>query len=543
MPRDGSSIYHIPPGTQATPDTTVASAPYNAYTADVEQDLNAPRPIVAGGTGANNASQALQNLSGEQAKQLVTNFDSFPFVPGSFWCEGAATGSPVAGHGFTGIVYQRSDGASEMTIEARDWSDGHTPGIKYIREKKAGVWGVWSAQAGSVADLDATYVNSSGDTMTGGLTLQGASGAPLLATKNSTDNSLKYFRMGASGLLEILNNAFSAVVVSLTDAGGFAAAGSITAGSQSGVGTYYFGNSGAFLNYASNQFRFMGATILGCSANAMYLNIDNAAAGAGGTYNFNGSGTRYLTYDGTAFRLNGGPFVVNSDVSLSGTLVVGNSGTTGYYYFGSSGTKCLQYDGTSFVLTGGPLVAGDAVRSAYGYQCRSGISGTNGSQHFNLYWTAGVMQVWADATNMGNISFTSDYRIKKDVIDLPGMWDTVKALRPIKYTQAEFQPPAQKKMIAEQIIAARKAADEAGDGAAPKEINTAPMIPADDIERWGFIAHELQATLVPSAATGVKDAPDTIQSPNPFTVIAALTKALQEAMLRIEALEAHVAPR
>jgi hypothetical protein len=64
------------------------------------------------------------------------------------------------------------------------------------------------------------------------------------------------------------------------------------------------------------------------------------------------------------------------------------------------------------------------------------------------------------------------------------------------------------------------------------------MFEADDIERWGFVAHELQATLVPSASTGVKDSPDTIQSPNPWTVIAALTRALQEAMSRIEALEA-----
>jgi hypothetical protein len=41
-----------------------------------------------------------------------------------------------------------------------------------------------------------------------------------------------------------------------------------------------------------------------------------------------------------------------------------------------------------------------------------------------------------------------------------------------------------------------------------------------------------------SAATGYKDEPDALQSPNALTIIAALTKALQEAMSRIEALEA-----
>ena len=46
---------------------------------------------------------------------------------------------------------------------------------------------------------------------------------------------------------------------------------------------------------------------------------------------------------------------------------------------------------------------------------------------------------------------------------------------------------------------------------------------ADDIERWGFIAHELQETLIDSAANGHKDAENVIQSPNPWTLIAALT--------------------
>jgi hypothetical protein len=68
------------------------------------------------------------------------------------------------------------------------------------------------------------------------------------------------------------------------------------------------------------------------------------------------------------------------------------------------------------------------------------------------------------------------------------------------------------------------------------------MFVDDANERWGFLAHELQETTIATAATGVKDSPDTIQSPNPFTLIAALTKALQEAMTRIEQLEALTQP-
>jgi len=62
MPRDGSGIYTTPPGTTAVPDTTIESSKYNGNVADVAADLNAARPIVAGGTGATSAAGALTAL-------------------------------------------------------------------------------------------------------------------------------------------------------------------------------------------------------------------------------------------------------------------------------------------------------------------------------------------------------------------------------------------------------------------------------------------------------------------------------------------------
>ena len=118
---------------------------------------------------------------------------------------------------------------------------------------------------------------------------------------------------------------------------------------------------------------------------------------------------------------------------------------------------------------------------------------------------------------MGLITTSSDYRIKKDVAPIDGTWETVKALNPVKYTHKDFTPPSEAK----------------------NKERKEPFFRGDDIERWGH-AHELQGTLVESAATGKKDAPDAIQSVDAMTVVAALTKALQEAMARIEALEAKV---
>lgn len=149
-----------------------------------------------------------------------------------------------------------------------------------------------------------------------------------------------------------------------------------------------------------------------------------------------------------------------------------------------------------------------------GHHCRAGTTGSYGANYFNFNWNGSAMEGYVDTLKYGVLTVSSDYRIKKDVIDLPGMWDTVKALRPIKYTHRDYTPPS-----------AKKASE--------------PFFRADGVEHWGFIAHELQETMIESAATGVKDQDDCIQSPNQFTLIAALTKALQEAMMRIEALEAR----
>ena len=63
MPRDsGTGIYSTPVGTDGIPNRTISSTAYNLNVHDVETDLNTPRPIIAGGTGASDAATALKNL-------------------------------------------------------------------------------------------------------------------------------------------------------------------------------------------------------------------------------------------------------------------------------------------------------------------------------------------------------------------------------------------------------------------------------------------------------------------------------------------------
>ena len=164
----------------------------------------------------------------------------------------------------------------------------------------------------------------------------------------------------------------------------------------------------------------------------------------------------------------------------------------------------------------------EAVNGAYanGYRFKSGRNGGYTDAWYNTGWpSGGSIEAWVDASSWGWINTSCDYRFKKDVRPLASMWDKVKSLRPIRYSLKDWSPP-----VAEEN---------------QKKLGK-PMIVADDEERWGFFAHELQETLTNTAASGKKDSDHEVQGPNNISIIAALTKALQEAMSRIEQLEERI---
>jgi hypothetical protein len=280
MPRDGLSQYAPPPGTNGITNYTIESTKYNGFVADVTQDLNLPRPIVAGGTGANNAHDAMIALSGEIAKQVVTNYDSFAWVNGSFYSAAGATSAPNPTNRFAGIYYANADD-SYATVEARD----QTTGISYVRNKVAGVWGAWAQGAGSVADLDAAYVNVAGDTMTGALAVNAA----------------------------------------------------VTSVATATTGSYYFGNSGTkSLSYDGTNFNLVGGPLYVSSLHMQYGTCYIANGSNSGFINLGdgSAGTGYIAYNGTKFNLGPGPVTVdNTTASTSPTTgaltVAGGVGING----------------------------------------------------------------------------------------------------------------------------------------------------------------------------------------------------------------------
>ena len=172
---------------------------------------------------------------------------------------------------------------------------------------------------------------------------------------------------------------------------------------------------------------------------------------------------------------------------------------------------------TTFTAKGnGSIILGDAnaaitslgVVNGRGFASRSGYSGTNQGNVVNIQWTGSASKIWIDAVDQGTITVTSDYRVKKNITTQTASGiDKIKQLRPVNYEYAD---------------------------------NDDFSFKADGVAREGFIAHEV-AEVIPSGCEGAKDAANQVQSLKVDAIVSVLTKALQEAVAKIETLETKVA--
>lgn len=179
----------------------------------------------------------------------------------------------------------------------------------------------------------------------------------------------------------------------------------------------------------------------------------------------------------------------------TGAVEIGDAGIAGSRTAGPGGTPTTGY------LMG--------VVNFRGFSARSGYSGSNSNSNvMNFFWTNSTLQAYVDNTMVGAITMTSDYRVKKNITTQTASGiEKVKQLRPVNYEYAD---------------------------------NTDFSFKADGVEREGFIAHEV-AEVIPSGCEGEKDAENQIQSLRLDAIVSVLTKALQEAVAKIETLETKVA--
>jgi len=167
----------------------------------------------------------------------------------------------------------------------------------------------------------------------------------------------------------------------------------------------------------------------------------------------------------------------------------------------SDGTLLIGY--TSQPTNGGLLSVNGSIAAGGGYKTKAGVAAGIGANIFNIEWT-GSAQLWIDTTNIGTFTFTSDYRIKRNIeTQTAPALNRIMALRPVTFQMADY----------------------------------GTLFKASDDIKEGFIAHEVQE-VIPSGAEGVKDAENQIQSLRVDAILAVTVKAIQEQQAIIEELKA-----
>jgi len=172
-----------------------------------------------------------------------------------------------------------------------------------------------------------------------------------------------------------------------------------------------------------------------------------------------------------------------------------------------SWSEAMRIDSAGVLIVGNTSSTSQSgTVDAKGYKGNAGVGGAKGNA-FNVYWTGSSPQLWIDTTNVGTISVSSDYRIKRNVeTQTDEALSRVMQLRPVTYQMADYED----------------------------------LFNASDDIKEGFIAHEV-SEIIPSAVEGEKDCSDQIQSLKLDAIVSVLTKALQEQQVLIETLRADLA--
>jgi len=593
MPRNGSGVYSHP-FPDVVEGTTIESAVFNGNTSDVEQDLNTPRPIVAGGTGANNAHDAMVALSGEIAQQgPITNYDSFPFVNGSFYSETGATAAPPSGGTatsyFDGICYVHASNPGFMTLEARDIANG----VLYVRQKRAGVWTAWMQQAGSTADLDAAYVNVTGDTMSGPLIvpvkgnqigIHGGTGNATSAVTPADANFLLYgsgvnwagmgadaggnvwLRTGLSGTpvpaLAIFNSGQVNVQSSLPSttpntgslvvAGGAGFGGDIhcpdiyaTRPGAPTTGYIFYGNATKYMGYDGTKFVFNDATtvVSGAASTSPTTGALTVAGGVGvGGALYAQGACSFQTTLNVAGATNLSSLTTSGDITSNGGngviapngLWINPPGT----YFGlnkdATPNNYLRWDSSTYFVYG-------ASNGQLAYVRAGSTLTTWRNSDLVLVHAAGAQKpgggAWGDS---------SDSRIKNELGEYPRGLAEITQLRPIYYTfkgnDTDTAPEHVKSGISEEDA---KIADEPVTVPYPNSNHSA--VAKAETKYTGLIAQEVEAIfpeMVTKRSAYIDGQPvDDLRDLDTTPMIFALINAVKELTARLEALEGGGATR
>jgi hypothetical protein len=384
-------------------------------------------------------------------------------------------------NGLAAIVSQNSGTAQPSTTYAYQWWADTATGLLKIRNAANNAW----ITIGTLADANLGLLSLGGGTMTGALLADDSGTAALPAISFDGDSDTGIFRAGANELAVATNGTQR---ITIDSSGRLLVGTSTNIGSQNiqigtaqgTLGLYKFANNddGGELTFATSRNGTVGSQTI--------VNNNDFL----GRIFFRGS-------DGSAF-LRGADIVCQVD----GTP--GTNDMPGRLVFSTTADGASSPTERMIINSGGTVLP--ATDNAY-------YLGVGSNRWIAVYAVNGTIQ-------------TSDKREKTEIQASALGIDFIKSLKPVSY----------KWNIGQNIVS------KSDDG------KTDVITPREGVRRhWGFIAQDVEESV---NKAGVdfggwlledKDDPDSRQALRYDQFIAPLTKALQEAIAKIETLEAEVA--
>lgn len=304
MPRDGSNVYSPPAGTTATASTTIESAKYNAFVADITSDLNAARPVSVGGTGVSTVSAA-------QTAFKIPPFDGAASITGTWeWQDDVA--AVFGNDADASISWVSADSALALKVGATARIEATATGADVTGDLTV---------SNDLAVTGETETGTFGTTAVAQIDLR----AKLtLATKQATTSGTSVtFSSIPAGTKEI-NIMFNGVstggndnfLVQLGDAGGIENTGYVSGSSDQASGV---GNTTGFIILRTNASTVTSGvmTLLLLDA-ATFTWVSSHAMGAGGE-TASGGGSKALSAELTQIQIGmtGGNNFDAGEISIS----------------------------------------------------------------------------------------------------------------------------------------------------------------------------------------------------------------------------------
>jgi len=215
-------------------------------------------------------------------------------------------------------------------------------------------------------------------------------------------------------------------------------------------------------------------------------------------------------------------------------LALSTKGTGAFYFWGNGyGSNALmtidQYSNLNLGYTAESTVNFQGMTAGAYVDVKHPSSASSGYGYIRFFWNGSIIgQIAQNGTSAVSYNTSSDYRLKENVAPMSGSIDRLKQLKPSTWSWTQDGSHGEGFLAHEAQTVVPEAVTGTKDAMRTEEYEITPAVLDDD------------GNIVTEAVMGTREVPD-YQGIDQSKLVPLLTAALQEAITKIEALEARVA--